>query len=87
MERTDAELVKAATQGDLASFGQHYERHYCLAVGMARARLSGRQLAIDDPKQMVCWFTQKGSTRPRAVFAELKVKEVSPSELPFDLKK
>lgn len=51
MERTDAELVKAATQGDLASFGQLYERHYRLAVGVARARLSDRHLAEDAAQE------------------------------------
>jgi RNA polymerase sigma-70 factor, ECF subfamily len=48
---TDAELVTAACQGDLASFGRLYERHYRLAVGIARSRLSDGHLAEDAAQE------------------------------------
>ncbi len=41
------ELVDAAVRGDVASFGQLYERHYKMAVGLARSRVSDVQLAED----------------------------------------
>lgn len=47
MKRTDAELVASAAEGDLASFGSLYERHYRLALGIARSRLSDTHLAED----------------------------------------
>ncbi len=47
----------------------------------------GSGAKIDDARQIVCWYRLKGSSRPRAVFADLKIKEVDSSELPFDLKK
>lgn len=51
MDRSDAELVTAACQGDLASFGRLYERHYRMAVGIARGRLSDRHLAEDAAQE------------------------------------
>lgn len=51
VQRTDAELVAAACQGDLASFGRLYERHYRLAVGIARSRLSDEHLAEDAAQE------------------------------------
>ena len=51
MERSDAELVQAAIQGDQASFGQLYERHYRLAVAIARARLTDLHLAEDTAQE------------------------------------
>ena len=51
MKRSDAELVEAASRGDLASFGLLYERHYRMAVGIARARLADRHLAEDAAQE------------------------------------
>lgn len=47
----------------------------------------GAGAKLGDGKQIVCWFTLKGSTNPRAVYADLKVRDVTASDLPFDLKK
>ncbi len=51
MQPTDAELVAAACQGDLASFGRLYERHFRMAVGIARSRLSDGHLAEDAAQE------------------------------------
>lgn len=51
MQRSDAELVAATCQGNLASFGQLYERHYRMAVGIARSRLSDVHLAEDAAQE------------------------------------
>jgi RNA polymerase sigma-70 factor (ECF subfamily) len=51
LQRFDAELVAAASQGDLASFGQLYERYYRMAVGIARNRLSDEHLAEDAAQE------------------------------------
>ena len=51
MQRSDAELVEAARRGDQASFGLLYERHYRLAVGIARGRLSDIHLAEDAAQE------------------------------------
>ena len=51
MQYTDAELVAAACRGDLASFGRLYERHYRLAVGITRSRLSDGHLAEDAAQE------------------------------------
>lgn len=51
MHRSDAELVEAARRGDLSSFGLLYERHYRMAVGIARGRLSDRHLAEDAAQE------------------------------------
>jgi hypothetical protein len=45
LNRTDSELVAAARAGDVGSFGELYERHYRMAVGIARSRLSDADLA------------------------------------------
>lgn len=47
MPLTDAELVEAACGGDVASFQELFERHYPLAVGIARGRLGDVHLAED----------------------------------------
>ena len=59
MQRSDAELVAAACRGDLASFGRLYERHYRMAVGIARSRLSDEHLAEDAAQEAfaVAWGT------------------------------
>ena len=51
VQRSDAELVDAARRGDQASFGLLYERHYRLAVGIARGRLSDIHLAEDAAQE------------------------------------
>ena len=51
MQRSDAELVEAACRGDQASFGLLYERHYRLAVGIARGRMSDFHLAEDAAQE------------------------------------
>jgi RNA polymerase sigma-70 factor (ECF subfamily) len=51
VHRPDAELVEAACRGDLTSFGLLYERHYRLAVGIARGRLSDSHLAEDAAQE------------------------------------
>ena len=51
MKRPDAELIEAACLGDLTSFGELYERHYRLAVGIARSRLSDSHLAEDAAQE------------------------------------
>jgi RNA polymerase sigma-70 factor, ECF subfamily len=51
LPRSDAELVAAARRGDLTSFGVLYERHYRMAVGIARGRLSDRHLAEDAAQE------------------------------------
>jgi RNA polymerase sigma-70 factor (ECF subfamily) len=51
LERSDAELVEAACDGDVDSFRLLYERHYRLAVGIARGRLWDRHLAEDAAQE------------------------------------
>ena len=51
MRPTDAELVEAARRGDLSSFGRLYERHYRMAVGIARSRLLDLHLAEDAAQE------------------------------------
>jgi RNA polymerase sigma-70 factor (ECF subfamily) len=51
VQRSDAELVEAARRGDQASFGLLYERHYRLAVGIARGRLADIHLAEDAAQE------------------------------------
>jgi RNA polymerase sigma-70 factor, ECF subfamily len=50
-ERTDAELVAAACQGDASCFGELYRRHYQAMVGIAYAALSDRHLAEDAAQE------------------------------------
>ena len=45
--RTDAELVEAARGGDLASFGELYQRHYTAMLGVARSTLGDWHAAED----------------------------------------
>lgn len=44
---TDAELVTAARNGDVDSFGELYRRHYSAAVGVAYSAFSDRHAAED----------------------------------------
>ena len=47
MHRSDGELVQAACAGDVDSFGELYERHHRLAIGIAYSHLSDQHLAED----------------------------------------
>jgi RNA polymerase sigma-70 factor, ECF subfamily len=51
LEHPDAELVEAACRGDIGSFRKLYERHYRMAVAIARGRLSDRHLAEDAAQE------------------------------------
>jgi RNA polymerase sigma-70 factor (ECF subfamily) len=51
VQSSDAELVAAACLGDQASFGLLYERHYRLAVGIARSRIADCHLAEDAAQE------------------------------------
>lgn len=51
LQRTDAELVEAGCDGDVDSFRALYEKHYGLAVGLARCRLSDHHLAEDAAQE------------------------------------
>jgi RNA polymerase sigma-70 factor (ECF subfamily) len=51
LQRTDAELVEAACRGQIASFRELYERHYAMAVGIARSRLADPHLAEDAAQE------------------------------------
>jgi RNA polymerase sigma-70 factor, ECF subfamily len=48
---SDAELVEAARNGDVSSFGELYRRHYAAAVGIAYCALSDRHLAEDAAQE------------------------------------
>ena len=50
-ERTDAELVEAARNGDVGSFGELYRRHYAKAVGIAYCSTGDRHLAEDAAQE------------------------------------
>lgn len=45
--RTEAELVEAARNSDVESFGELYRRHYVAVVGVAYCVLADRHLAED----------------------------------------
>jgi RNA polymerase sigma-70 factor (ECF subfamily) len=59
LESSDAELVKAACGGDVDSFRRLYERHYRLAVAVARSRLTDRHLAEDAAQEAFATACQK----------------------------
>lgn len=50
-ERSDAQLVAAARNGDADSFAELYHRHYVAAAGIAYANLSDRHLAEDAAQE------------------------------------
>jgi len=50
-ECTDAELVEAARNGDVNSFGELYRRHYVSAVGIAFSALSDHHSAEDAAQE------------------------------------
>jgi RNA polymerase sigma-70 factor (ECF subfamily) len=62
VQRSDAELIAAACQGDLASFRALYERYYRLAVGIARSRLFDGHLAEDAAQEAFAVAFQSLST-------------------------
>jgi RNA polymerase sigma-70 factor, ECF subfamily len=49
--RTDGELVEAARDGDVESFGELYRRHYAAVVGMAYSVVADRHLAEDAAQE------------------------------------
>lgn len=51
LQKTNAQLVEAACQGDLVSFGLLYERHYRMVVAIARCRLADCHLAEDAAQE------------------------------------
>jgi RNA polymerase sigma-70 factor (ECF subfamily) len=51
LPKSDEELVNAARQGDLASFGMLYDRHYRMAVGVARCQLWDLHLSEDAAQE------------------------------------
>lgn len=51
LQRTDAELVEAACDGDVDSFRTLYEKYYGLAFGLARSRLGDQHLAEDAAQE------------------------------------
>ena len=51
MQDSDADLIEAATRGDLDSFGVLYERYYGRVLAIAIARLSDRHLAEDAAQE------------------------------------
>ena len=78
MQRSDAELVAAACRGDLASFGRLYERHYRMAVGIARSRLSDGHLAEDAAQEAA--EASKNNAEQQAMAAEVKGKQDAAKE-------
>jgi len=45
----------------------------------------GAGIKVGQANRILCWYTIKGATKPRAVYGDLSVRDVSPSELPLDL--
>jgi len=65
------ELVRAASEGDLASFGVLYERYYRLAVSIARARVADVHLAEDAAQEaFVIAFRTLATLRDRRQFPQ-----------------
>jgi RNA polymerase sigma-70 factor (ECF subfamily) len=70
-QQNDAELVEAACQGNLASFGELYRRHYRMAVGLACSHLADRHLAEDAAQEAFATACRRLSTlRDGRRFAE-----------------
>jgi RNA polymerase sigma-70 factor (ECF subfamily) len=57
-ERTDAELVRAASRGDEAAFESLYRRHARFVFAVAR-RFAGAQLAPDVAQETFGWLLAK----------------------------
>ena len=71
MQRSDAELIAAACQGDLTSFRNLYVRHYRLAVAVARCRLFDVHLAEDAAQEaFVVAFKTLSTLRNRDRFPQ-----------------
>ena len=47
----------------------------------------GAGARVGQADRILCWYTVRGTTRTRAVFADLSVRDVDRSELPLDLAK
>jgi hypothetical protein len=47
----------------------------------------GAGARVGQADRIVCWFTTKGATNQRAVFADSSVRDINRSELPLDLAK
>ena len=45
----------------------------------------GAGARVGQADRFICWFTTKGTTKQRAVFADLSIRDVERSELPLDL--
>jgi hypothetical protein len=45
----------------------------------------GAGATVGQANRFICWFTTKGTTKHRAVFADLSIRDVDRSELPLDL--
>ncbi len=50
-------------------------------------RYVGAGARAGQADRILCWFTTTGTTKHRAVFADLSVRDVDRSELPLDLAK
>ncbi|MFI5456560.1 MAG: hypothetical protein ACHRXM_14020 [Isosphaerales bacterium] len=44
----------------------------------------GAGAKVGQANRLLCWYTTQRATKPRAVFGDLSVRDVSPSELPLD---
>ena len=47
-------------------------------------RYVGAGARIGNAGQIICWFTPRGATKPRAIFGDLSIRDVNTSDLPFD---
>jgi RNA polymerase sigma-70 factor (ECF subfamily) len=67
VQPSDVELVDAARRGDESSFGLLFERHYRLALGIARARLPDFHMAEDAAQEafVIAWRTLATLRNPR----------------------
>jgi hypothetical protein len=45
----------------------------------------GAGAKVGQADRILCWFTTRGTTKQRAVFGDLSVRDVTPSELPLDV--
>ncbi|AMV37616.1 hypothetical protein [Planctomyces sp. SH-PL62] len=44
----------------------------------------GAGAKLGEADRLVCWYTARGATKPRAVFGDLSIRDVSPADLPID---
>jgi RNA polymerase sigma-70 factor, ECF subfamily len=59
LERTDAQLIGAARNGDVAAFRVLYERHWRMAVGIAFSAVRDRHLAEDAAQEAFAMACRK----------------------------